>query len=149
MMVLSSSSFDDGQEIPQKHGKKIENVSPQLSWKDAPQGTKSFALVMLDKHHVARDYVYWVVVDIRADTTSLKEDPSDSTMPAGSREIKAYVGPFPPSGTHDYEFTLYALRVDQLDLPKKVSLQDFVETAKPKTLATAKLRGKFTKVRSK
>ena len=39
--------------------------------------------------------------------------------------------------------------MDKLDLPKKVSLQDFVEAVKPKTLATAKLVGKFTKVRAK
>jgi hypothetical protein len=42
MMVLSSSSFEDAEEIAQKHGKKVENVSPQLSWKDAPRETKSF-----------------------------------------------------------------------------------------------------------
>jgi phosphatidylethanolamine-binding protein (PEBP) family uncharacterized protein len=40
-------------------------------------------------------------------------------MPAGSREVRPYAGPFPPSGTHDYEFTLYALKTDRLDLPKK------------------------------
>jgi len=128
---------------------KIENVSPQLSWNDAPQGTKSFALAMLDQHHVARDYVHWLVVDMSADTTSLQEGASARAMPTGSREIKAYVGPFPPSGTHDYELTLYALGADKLDLPKNVSLQDFVEAVKPNMLATAKLVGKFTKVRSK
>jgi Raf kinase inhibitor-like YbhB/YbcL family protein len=149
MMVLSSASFEEGQEIPQKHAKKIENVSPQLSWKDVPHGTKSFALAMLEKHHVARDYVHWLVADIDADTIAVKEGASGSAMPPESREIKAYVGPFPPSGTHDYEFTLYALRTDKLDLPKKVSLEDFVEAVKPNTLTTAKLVGKFTKVRAK
>jgi phosphatidylethanolamine-binding protein (PEBP) family uncharacterized protein len=39
MMVLSSSAFEDGQEIPQRHGKKIPNVSPQLSWNGAPWWT--------------------------------------------------------------------------------------------------------------
>ena len=146
-MILSSSSFEEGQEIPQKHGKKIENVSPQLSWKDVPRGTKSFALALVDKHPIAQNYVHWLVADISTDTTSLKEGASGSAMPAGSREIEAYAGPFPPSGTHDYEFTLYALGVDKLDLPKKVSLQDFVEAVKPHTLDTAKLVGKFTKVR--
>jgi hypothetical protein len=55
MMVLSSSSFQAGQDIPQKHGKKIENVSPELSWEGAPRQTKSFALSV-----VAGSYVHWL-----------------------------------------------------------------------------------------
>jgi len=53
-----------------KHGKKIENVSPQLSWMGAPSETKSFALSMVDRHPVAGNYVHWLVVDIDAAVTS-------------------------------------------------------------------------------
>lgn len=148
-MVLNSSAFKDAQEIPQKHGKKIENVSPQLSWRDAPRGTKSFALSVVDRHPVAGNYVHWLVVDMDAGVTSLKEAASGAAMPAGSREVKPYAGPFPPSGTHDYEFTLYALETDRLDLPKKVSLDVFTKAAEPHALATAKLVGKFTKTRTR
>jgi phosphatidylethanolamine-binding protein (PEBP) family uncharacterized protein len=52
-MILRSSDFKDQQEIPQRHGKKIENVSPQLSWEDAPTETRSFALSVVDRHPVA------------------------------------------------------------------------------------------------
>jgi phosphatidylethanolamine-binding protein (PEBP) family uncharacterized protein len=127
MLVLSSSAFEGGQEIPQKHGKKIANVSPQLSWKGAPGG----------------------VVDIGADVTSLPEAAAGAAMPAGSREVKPYAGPFPPSGAHDYEFTLYALETDRLDLPRKASLEAFTRAAEPNALATARLVGKFTKVRTR
>jgi Raf kinase inhibitor-like YbhB/YbcL family protein len=149
MMVLSSSAFEDAQEIPQKHGKKIENLSPQLSWKDAPSETKSFALSVVDRHPVAGNYVHWLVVDMDAGVTSLKEAASGAAMPTGSREVKPYAGPFPPSGTHDYEFTLYALRTDRLDLPEKVSLEAFTKAADANALATAKLVGKFTKIRTR
>lgn len=149
MMVLSSSAFEDAQEIPQRHGKKIANVSPQLSWKDAPPGTRSFALSVVDRHPVAGNYVHWLVVDVDAGVTSLKEGASGATMPAGSREVRPYAGPFPPSGTHDYEFTLYALGADRLDLPRKVSLDAFTSAVEPHVLATAKLVGRFTKIRSK
>lgn len=145
MMVLNSSAFGDGQEIPQKHGKKIENVSPQLSWMGAPSETKSFALSMVDRHPVAGNYVHWLVVDIDAGVTSLREAASRAGMPAGSREVEPYAGPFPPSGTHDYEFTLYAVKTDRLDLPTKASLDAFTKAVEPNTLATAKLVGKFTK----
>jgi phosphatidylethanolamine-binding protein (PEBP) family uncharacterized protein len=55
-MVLSSSNFKDGQEIPQRHGKKTKNVSPQLSWRGAPRNSRSFALSMVDTHPVAGGY---------------------------------------------------------------------------------------------
>jgi phosphatidylethanolamine-binding protein (PEBP) family uncharacterized protein len=69
-------------------------------------------------------------------------------MPDGSREVKPYAGPFPPSGTHDYEFTLYALNTDRIDLPEKVSLDAFMSVLEPNLLATATLVGKFTKIRA-
>jgi Raf kinase inhibitor-like YbhB/YbcL family protein len=145
-MVLNSSDFEDQQEIPQRHGKKIENVSPQLSWADAPTETRSFALSVVDRHPVAANYVHWLVVDIDADVTSLTTGAAGSAMPTGSREVEPYAGPFPPSGTHDYEFTLYALDTDRLELPKEVSLDAFKSAIEPHLLATATLVGKFTKI---
>jgi phosphatidylethanolamine-binding protein (PEBP) family uncharacterized protein len=49
-----------------------------------------------------------------------EEGAPGTAMPAGSREVKPYAGPFPPSGTHEYEFTLYGLETERLDLPKKL-----------------------------
>jgi Raf kinase inhibitor-like YbhB/YbcL family protein len=127
----------------------LKNVSPPLSWKDAPGATKSFALAVVDRHPVAGNYVHWLVVDIDAGVTSVKEAASGAAMPAGSREVKPYAGPFPPSGTHDYEFRLYALGTGRLELPKKVALDAFTNAVEPHVLATAKLVGKFTKIRTK
>ncbi len=148
MMVLLSSAFKDTQAMPLKYARAGQNASPPLSWVNAPQGTKSFALAVVDRHPVARNMIHWLVIDIGADVTSLKEGASGSAgMPAGSRELKPYVGPFPPSGTHDYEFTLYALKTEKLDLPKQVALETFTKAAEQGSLATAKLVGRFTKAR--
>jgi Raf kinase inhibitor-like YbhB/YbcL family protein len=150
MMVLRSSAFEDRQPIPPKYAKKGENVSPPLSWENAPQGTKSFALSIVDKLSLTRYYVHWLVCDIGADVTSLKEGASgDARMPAGSKELKAYVGPFPPSGTHNYEFTLYALKTEKLALPENVSLETFTKAVEQNGLATAKLVGTFTQGKTK
>jgi Raf kinase inhibitor-like YbhB/YbcL family protein len=144
-MSLTSSSFPDGGDIPQVHGKKVDNVSPQLSWTGAPKEAKSFALAMVDTHPVAKGYVHWLVVDIDAATTSLPEAAADEAMPPGSRELKPYAGPFPPSGTHEYELTLYALDAETLALPANVPLDEFKARIKGRTLATARIVGKFTK----
>jgi Raf kinase inhibitor-like YbhB/YbcL family protein len=144
-MSLSSSSFAEGGDIPQKHGKRADNVSPQLSWTGAPMEARSFALAMVDIHPIAKGYLHWLVVDIDAATTSLPEDAADGAMPTGSRELTPYAGPFPPSGTHEYELTLYALDAETLALPANVSLEKFNSEIKGRTLTTAQIVGRFTK----
>ena len=146
MMILKSSAFEDMQTIPPKFAKGGQNISPPLSWEDVPEGTKSFALSIVDHHPVAKNFVHWMVSDIDARITFLPEAASNSAqMPAGSKELKAYTGPNPPSGSHDYEFTLYALKTDTLDLPAKVSLEAFTTAVEQNKLASAKLIGKFAK----
>jgi Raf kinase inhibitor-like YbhB/YbcL family protein len=144
-MELTSVAFEEGQEIPQRHGKKIENVSPALSWTGVPEGTRSFALSVIDRHPVARSYVHWLVADIGPDVSSLPENAAAGRMPAGSREIREYAGPFPPSGTHDYVFTIHALDVERIDLAEGASLDAFRAAVVPSTLGEAMLVGKFTR----
>ena len=144
-MSLTSSSFPDGGEIPQRYGKKVRNVSPQLSWSDAPPETRSFALALVDTHPIANGYVHWLVVDIDAATTSLPEGAADGAMPTGSRELTPYAGPFPPSGTHAYELTLYALDTETIALPANVPLEEFQARIADRTLANARMVGEFTK----
>jgi Raf kinase inhibitor-like YbhB/YbcL family protein len=145
MFRLHSPAFDDGQEMAQKYGKKAENVSPPLDWEDAPEGTRSFVLSFVDLHPVAGDYVHWLVSDISPQLSSLPE--AAASRPSGWTELKPYVGPFPPSGTHDYEFRLYAMRTDSLGLKPGATLQAFRRAAEQSSLATASLIGKFTKIR--
>jgi Raf kinase inhibitor-like YbhB/YbcL family protein len=145
MFRLQSPAFNDSQEMAQKYGKKAENVSPPLDWEGAPEGTRSLALSFVDIHPVARDYVHWLVADISPQLSSLPE--GAASKPSGWTEIKPYVGPFPPSGTHDYEFTLYALRTDALGLQPGATLEAFRRAAEQNSLAAAKLIGKFTKIR--
>jgi Raf kinase inhibitor-like YbhB/YbcL family protein len=144
-MSLTSSSFADEGDIPDRHGKKFDNVSPQLSWTDAPKETRSFVLAMVDTHPIARGYVHWLVVDIDATTTSLAEAAAHSAMPTGSRELRPYTGPFPPSGTHEYELTLYAVDVETLDLPANAGLDELKARIQDRTLAAAQVVGRFTK----
>jgi phosphatidylethanolamine-binding protein (PEBP) family uncharacterized protein len=70
---LMSPAFEDGQELAQKYGKEAGNVSPPLEWEDTPQGTRSFALTLVDIHPIARNYVHWLVADISPRISSLPE----------------------------------------------------------------------------
>jgi Raf kinase inhibitor-like YbhB/YbcL family protein len=107
-MEIQSSAFKDGGKIPIQYvmvpaGGK--NLSLPLSWKDAPSGTKSFALSIVDPHPVAQNWVHWLVIDIPANATSLEEGASGKKMPPGAVELKnsfgqsGYGGPQPPKGS--------------------------------------------------
>ncbi|MDD2292521.1 MAG: YbhB/YbcL family Raf kinase inhibitor-like protein, partial [Aliarcobacter sp.] len=49
-----------------------ENVSPQLSWENAPKGTKSFAVTVYDPDApTGSGWWHWVVFDISKDKTTL------------------------------------------------------------------------------
>jgi Raf kinase inhibitor-like YbhB/YbcL family protein len=109
--TLTSPSFNEGGQIPVKHTCDGENLSPALAWEGAPQGTVSFALIVDDPD--ARGFIHWVAFDIRGGSSgSLPEGvrPAD-TPPQGRSDFgqRGYGGPCPPSGTHRYRFTLWAL----------------------------------------
>lgn len=157
MFVLKSSGFKDGERMPSKYANKGvaggENVSPSLEWENAPEGTKSFALAMVDHHPVAQEFVHWLVIDIPANFNSIEEGASDAgKMPAGSKELNtsfglpSYGGPRPPAGTgeHPYETTIYALSVESLDLSEEVTLEEFLEALEGKVIAKASLTGMFS-----
>jgi Raf kinase inhibitor-like YbhB/YbcL family protein len=144
---LTSSAFEDSQEMAQKYGKKVQNISPPLEWDDAPEGTRSFALALVDRHPVARNYVHWLVCDISPEVTSLPEGAAGELNRSPLTEVTQYAGPFPPSGTHDYEFTVYALKTDKLAVPAGATLEAFTQAAELNSLAAARLVGKFTKMR--
>jgi Raf kinase inhibitor-like YbhB/YbcL family protein len=143
MVELSSSSFEDGQEIPRRHGKRGENVSPELSWSDPPPETQSFALAMVDTHPDAAGYVHWLVADIDPETAELPEGAAQGRMPDSAVQSTPYAGPNPPSGTHDYEVTLYALATPHLELPRGASLEEFLDAAESYALDAATLVGSY------
>jgi len=153
-MEISSSAFKDGEKIPIPYvmpGAGGKNISVPLSWKNAPPGTKSFALSMVDPHPVAQNWVHWLVINIPAQVTFLEEGASRKKMPPGSMELKnsfgdiGYGGPQPPKGTgdHPYVFTLYALNVEKLDLGANTSLSAFKKALEGKILGSATITGKY------
>jgi Raf kinase inhibitor-like YbhB/YbcL family protein len=145
VFTLQSPAFENGQEMAQKYGKRAQNISPPLEWDGAPEGTRSFALAFVDIHPVARDYVHWLVGDISPQLNSLPEGAGGGRN-SGFVEVKPYVGPFPPSGTHDYQFTLYALRTERLGVRPGATLLQFSRAAEQNSLGTVTLIGKFTKI---
>jgi len=129
--TLSSSTV--GGQATKKHeantfGCDGENVSPQLSWKNAPEETKSFAITMYDPDApTGSGFWHWLVVNIPADIMDIAEGAGSTMMtkmPDAALQIATsfgqpgYGGPCPPPGhgIHEYKVTVHALDVAQLDL---------------------------------
>ena len=103
------------------------NTSPQLSWDNAPEGTKSFAIFMHDPDAPTHGgFWHWAVYNIPASTSSLPAgagNPENNLLPQGvlmgraDAGAHAYCGPCPPPGdfTHRYEITIYALNTEKMD----------------------------------
>src|SRR5579862_8886591 len=133
--ALTSTDFSAGGTIAnaQVHTDcKGQNVSPALKWSGAPEGTRSFALLVHDPDApTGSGWWHWVAYDIPADVSSLPADagdPQKHLMPAGAVQGRTdfgtpgYGGPCPPPGKpHHYHFRLYALKVPKLELPADAS----------------------------
>ncbi len=122
--VLTSPSFGTDGTIPEKYSCNGDDVSPALHWTGAPVGTKSFALIVDDPD--AAGFVHWVVYNIDPGTTDLAEGVVLSGVAGQAMNgfgESAYGGPCPPSGTHRYVFTLYALS-GTIALDKLASVDD-------------------------
>jgi Raf kinase inhibitor-like YbhB/YbcL family protein len=102
------------------------NVSPALSWKGAPAGTRSFAVTVYDPDApTGSGWWHWVVFNIPANSTGLAKNAGNSEAglaPAGTVQSRTdfgkpgFGGPCPPAGDkpHHYQFTVYALKTDKL-----------------------------------
>jgi Raf kinase inhibitor-like YbhB/YbcL family protein len=151
-MQLTSPAFKQGSEIPSYYTNDGENVSPELSWKDAPANTKSFALVVHDPDAPRTGgFTHWVLYNIPAETTHLNEKIANEEQIKGvglqgqnDRGKIGYIGPAPPSGTHRYFFRLFA--IDKiLDLAPGATHQQVSSAIKGHILAQAELMGTYEK----
>jgi Raf kinase inhibitor-like YbhB/YbcL family protein len=141
--VLQSPDVPADSTIEQKYvfsdfGCTGQNISPALTWSGVPEGAKSFALIAHDLDAVTGvgGFTHWIVYNIPVSVKGLEQGagtaesqslPVGSVQPATSFGTSGWGGPCPPVGDkpHRYEFTLYALGVERLELPENAS-QAFV-----------------------
>lgn len=147
---ISAEGFKEGEAIPEEYTCKGKDISPSLSWKETPAGTKSFTLIMDDPDAPAEPFVHWIIYNIPADTQKLpKSMPLKKTLADGSLQGitdmggPGYSGPCPPPGKpHRYYFRIYALDI-KLDLPPAASRNQVESAMKGHILAKGELMGKF------
>lgn len=142
-MEITSQDFKNNQPMPVILTCDGNDISPQLSWSGAPAGTKSFALTCIDPDAPSGDFIHWFIYNMPVSATGI---PRGGPLPSGAVEVqndfgkKTYGGPCPPSGTHRYIFTVYALKVEKLGGIRK---DNFLQKVRENQLAKALLTGLY------
>ncbi len=146
---LTSAAFKEGGPIPSRYTCDGQDVSPPLSWTQPPAGTKSLALISDDPDAPGKTWVHWVVYNLPPSARELPEAVrAEQELPDGTRQGTTdfgrigYGGPCPPSGTHRYFFTLYALDA-ALSLPPGATKQHVEAAMQGHILAHTQLIGTY------
>lgn len=139
-VTVTSPSFTEGGTIPVEFTCAGEGHRPALAWSGS-SGAAAWAIVVSDPDAPGGNYYHWVVVDLPAGSTGVAAD-----LPPGSRELNnsgrhpEWTPPCPPSGTHHYRFTAYALSAATA-LPADASLDDAFAAIARDTVAEGTLTG--------
>lgn len=157
-IVVESPAMNTGQTMPREYSPDGRNVSPPITWRGLPPGTRQIAVLCQD--HGAGNpppWVHWVIYNIPAGVRGLPEgipfDRSDP-MPAGleraaqgsnSWGLAMYRGPAPPAGTmHEYDFAVFALDAE-LDLPPGLTRAQLLEAIEGHVLGQGNLVPTYTR----
>lgn len=143
-LQVTSQAFTEGGMIARRHTCDAENVSPPLTWPDAPPGTQSIALIADDPDAPVGTWVHWVLFDLPGETTSLPEGAKGIGV-EGINDFRksGYGGPCPPRGKpHRYYFKVYALDT-RLGLKPGASKRDVERAMQGHILAQGVLMGMY------
>jgi Raf kinase inhibitor-like YbhB/YbcL family protein len=148
--TVSSPAFTAGAEIPKQHTCDGADLSPALSWSEAPPGTKAFVLIADDPDAPVGTWVHWVLYDVPAGATELAQGlPKDDRLPNGAKNgvndfrKPGYGGPCPPPGKpHRYFFKLYALDAPT-SLQPRATKAEVLRAIEGHVLAQAELMGTY------
>lgn len=140
-LVVTSSAFDDGGTIPSRYTCAGAGLSPPIAWSGVPDDAVSLALTVTDPDAPRGTFLHWLVYDIppRADGAP------EGSAPAGAHEGEntarriGWYPPCPPSGTHRYVVTVYAL-----DTTLRGSTRHVLGALSRHALATGTLTGLVT-----
>jgi Raf kinase inhibitor-like YbhB/YbcL family protein len=202
-LKVSVASIKDGGTVPNKYALCVPatqghmapgpDISPPISWSKGPKGTQSYVVIMTDTDSpkenrdkmnkegmtvpsttARQTFYHWVLVDIPAKVTSLKEGAeSNARVPHGKPATPAgvgvrglnmftvifaaneamkgkyygYDGPCPAwndENLHHIHFMVYALSVKTLSLPADFDGAAAMEAMKGKILAEGKFDSVYT-----
>jgi Raf kinase inhibitor-like YbhB/YbcL family protein len=157
--TLSSRSFADGAVLDSRHAGNLpgnpncvgRNVSPQLSWSNVPEGTRSLVFFMVDPEGRAGAGVnHWVAYGVRPERGQFAEGeisqaPRDFVGGRSTQGLDHYMGPCTPPGTtyHHYTFVVVATDLDPDALPGGLTREEVLPHLVGHSKGASGLVGRF------
>lgn len=143
-LTLTSPAFADGKSIPSAYSCDGADELPLLQIENIPREAKSLALIIDDPDAPMGTFVHLVLFNIPPAKKITIDDATKlpGTLGKNSWGKKNYGGPCPPSGTHRYFFTLYALNAI-LTLDTGASADDLKQAMKNHILEKTVLMGTY------
>ena len=150
---LSSKELINNETLPNAqvyngYGCDGGNISPELSWNNPPINTKSFAIVCHDPDAPKENgWYHWLLVNIPLSTKTIAQGGKIEGALETMTDFKTtgFGGACPPigHGIHHYNFTIYALDTEKLDVKKEDNPVDVENKIKEHTLAKSIITGLF------
>jgi Raf kinase inhibitor-like YbhB/YbcL family protein len=117
---LHVDALDPGAVLPDEYTCKGAGVSPEISWENVPQGTKSLVLIVDDPDAPKGTFTHWLLYNIPPQTRRIdRAQPNAKVLANGAQQgdtgtgSRGYFPPCPPIGpSHRYVFSLYAVDYD-------------------------------------
>ncbi len=150
--AIKSTAFNEGDAIPRENSCEGEDASPELAWEGAPEGSKSFSLIVEDPDAPVGTFIHWVIYDIPGDQSGLPGALSiELELEGGTKQGRngfgrtGYGGPCPPKGhgPHRYFFKLRALDVAEVGLPAGAGNKALEKAMEGHVLGEATLMGVY------
>lgn len=155
-LAITSTTFADGGPLPTAAAHPSvggANRSPHLAWSGAPDGTRSFAVACWDPDAPTTvGFCHLILANLPPDRTELPEgELSGARAPAGATfglcdwGTVGYGGMGPPPGDdpHHYQWTVYALGADQVDVDDRTTYAKFRFLIRQHVLASDCRTGRF------
>lgn len=110
-MTITSTAFQQDEQIPKDYSQDGKNVNPPLTFSEVSVQAKSLVLVVDDPDAPNGTFTHWILYNMSPATLQILEGQLPLNAVAATNDIgnQRYDGPRPPSGTHRYRFRLLAL----------------------------------------
>ncbi len=143
-MKIESNVFADNKMIPVQYTCYGDKTQIPIKILDVPNNAKSLALIVDDPDAPGGNFVHWVVWNINPNTLIIENNRNIKNAVEGYTSLgkPGWIPPCPPSGTHHYNFKLYALDT-VLSIPKSSTKEDLLRAMNGNIIDRATLVGLY------